>query len=288
VDTVYLDGKLVPSDAARVSVFDRGFMYGDGAFETVRVYGGSPFRAEAHWQRLEGSLARLGIPPPLDAGRLNEATRSVLDANGLSDAVLRVRVSRGVGPGGPGTAFDPTPTVVVTASGYKVHDEAMYSRGADVVVSRVRRVPDACLPSDAKSANYLNSILARRDAEAAGAYEAVMLNLEGNVAEATTSNVWFVARDILHTPDIESGILPGITRQVVIELAGAMGLPVRETTCRVSELRAADEAFLTNSVIELVPVRTVDGAPLGGECPGPITNRLMAAYTDRVIEECGL
>jgi len=285
---VYLNGKLVPADAARVSVFDRGFMYGDGAFETVRSYRGCPFRASAHWRRLARSLERLGIPAPLTSDELGEVCASVLDANGLSDAVLRVRVSRGVGPRGPGTAFESSPTVVVTAAEFKSLDESFYTRGAEVVMSGVRRIPDMCLPCEAKSANYLNSILARRDAEAAGAYESIMLNVDGNVAEATGSNLFLVALDVCRTPDVAGGILPGITREVVIECAAAEGYTVEETACTVADLHAADEVFLTNSVIELVPVRTIDGVPVGGQCPGPVTERLMVAYADCVAKEWGL
>jgi len=288
MSVVYLNGELLDADAARVSVFDRGFMYGDGAFETVRSYRRCPFRAAAHWRRLARSLERLGIPAPLTSSELDEVCASVLDANRLSDAVLRVRVSRGVGLRGPGTAFESSPTVVVTATEFNGLDESFYTRGAEVVMSSVRRIPDVCLPCEAKSANYLNSILARRDAEAAGAYESIMLNLDGNVAEATASNVFLVAHDMCRTPDVASGILPGITRETVIECAAAAGCAVEEAPCTVADLRAADEVFLTNSVIELVPVRSIDGAPVGGQCPGPVTERLTAAYTARIAEECEL
>ena len=285
---VYLNGELVDTDAARVSVFDRGFMYGDGAFETVRSYRGCPFRAAAHWRRLARSLERLGIPAPLTSVELDEVCSSVLDANGLSDAVVRARVSRGVGSGGPGTVFESDPTVVVTAGEFAGLDESFYTRGSDVVVSGVRRVPDICLPCEAKSANYLNSILARRDAETADVYESIMLNMDGNVAEASASNVFLVRDGKCRTPDVASGILAGITRDTVIEMSAAAGYAVEEAPCTVADLRAADEVFLTNSVIELVPVRSIDGGPVGGQCPGPATKQLTAAYTARVAEECGL
>ena len=285
---VYLNGEMVDAETARISVFDRGFTYGDGAFETVRSYGGCLFRAAAHWRRLARSLERLGIPAPLTSVELDEVCSDVLDANGLSAAVLRVRVSRGVGPGGPGTAFEISPTLVVTAGDFTGLDESFYTGGADVVVSGVRRVPDMCLPCEAKSANYLNSILARRDAEAAGAYEAIMLNVDGNVAEASASNVFLVAEGKCRTPDVASGILAGVTRATVIEVAAAAGYAVEEVLCTVADLRAADEVFLTNSVIELVPVRAIDGVPVSGQCPGPVTERLTDAYASRVTEECGL
>jgi len=287
MDMVYLNGELVSSDEAVVSVFDRGFMYGDGAFETVRVYDGCPFRGAEHWRRLAGSLDKLAIPVPLTPNELDKVCTDVLEANGIADAVVRVRISRGVGPRGPGTAFETRPTVVVTAAEYKVQNTSFYTRGVDVVISSVRRIPDSCLPCDAKSANYLNSILARRDAEAAGVYESIMLNTEGNVTEASGSNVFFVADNVCRTPDLHSGILPGITRRVVIECAAEMGYPVQETSCSPAELRTADEVFLTNSVIELIPVRSVDAALVGRQCPGPVTQRLTAAYKDRVAMECG-
>jgi len=288
MSVVYLNGELVPAAAARVSVFDRGFMYGDGAFETVRSYRGCLFRATAHWRRLARSLERLGIPAPLTSSELDEVSASVLGANGMSNAVLRVRVSRGIGPRGPGTAFESSPTILVTATEFNGLDESFYTRGADVVISDVRRIPDMCLPCDAKSANYLNSILARRDAEAVGAYESIMLNMDGNVAEATGSNVFLVVHDVCRTPDLASGILPGVTRGAVIGCAAAAGYTVEETACTVADLHAADEVFLTNSVIELVPVHTIDGASVGRQCPGVVTERLTAVYARCVAKECGL
>jgi branched-chain amino acid aminotransferase len=288
MEKVYLNGEIVDRDQALVSVFDRGFMYGDGAFETLRSYGGVPFRAAQHWRRLERGLNRLSIPPPLTAAELDGAVAALLEANGLSDAVVRVEVTRGVGPRGPGTSFDARPTVVITCGGYVPPDESVYERGVGVAVSRVRRVPDVCIPSDVKSANYINHILARRDADAAGDYESVMLNLHGNLAEGSASNVFLVSRGVAYTPDLAGDVLPGLTRELVVELAGAEDVDVKETACTTSDLKTADEVFLTNSVIEVMPVRTVDGVAMGDECPGPVTIKLMSAYKKRVAEECGL
>lgn len=287
MDKVYLNGEIVDGDQARVSVFDRGFMYGDGAFETVRCYDGRPFCGAQHWRRLDRGLGHLSIPPPLTSCQLNDAVVALLDANQLLDAVIRVEVTRGVGPRGPGTSFDARPTVVITCSKCIPPAESMYQRGVGVVISRVRRVPDACVPSDVKTANYINHILARRDAEVAGDYESLMLDLRGNVAEGATSNVFFVSQGVLYTPDLASDILPGLTRTLVVELAGAESVAVKETACTTSDIKTADEVFLTNSVIEVMPVRTVDGVTMGRECPGPVTLKLMAAYKRRVAEECG-
>ncbi|MCD6288110.1 MAG: aminotransferase class IV [Candidatus Hydrogenedentes bacterium] len=288
MEKVYLNGNIVERDEARVSVFDRGFMYGDGVFETLRSYNGRPFRSPFHWRRLFRGLGMLGIPAPLSIDEMDAAVSSIIEANAVTDGVVRVEITRGPSSRGPGTPAETKPTVVITCSAYSPVPESVYEQGVGIAISRVRRVPDICIPSEIKSANYLNCILARRDAESAGDYEAVMLDLRGNLSECAASNIFLVSNDMLITPPLSNDVLPGVTRELVMELAGARDVAVKEKACTTSDLRCADEVFLTNSVIEVMPVRTVEGAPVGAECPGRITRKIRDAYKARIVEECGL
>lgn len=280
----HVDGDLVPGGEATVSVRDRGFRYGDAAFETVRVYGGTPFEWDAHVERLRGSLAALGMPEAEPAD-LRERVDATLAANDLAEATVRVTISRGVQPG----VLDPrpaeNPTVVVEprllARG-GVDGEPTWD-GPAVARTVETQVPaDAALPAAAKTANYLPAILARLELRGTDADVALMRDADGNLAEATTSNVCFLTDGVLHTPSLEGPVLPGITRRVVLELAEEAGIPTETGTYRPADLRAADEAFLTNSSWELRPLARVDGEAIGA---GPVTDRLADAFDRRVEHE---
>lgn len=288
-EIVYLNGSLIPRSQARVSVFDQGFLYGYGLFETVRAYHGTIFLLDRHLKRLLDSAVVIGLRDKLTDIDLSKACLDTLRANGLTEARLRLTVSRGEVPSFPGSSTGVIPTVLVTAAGYSALPAQVYDAGFKVGVSSLRRDSQSIL-SKLKSTNYLLSVLARMEATAAGLDEALLLNEHGFVAEGSISNVFFVSRSGLVTPSLESGILPGITREVVMELADILKIKVTETEVRLEDLAQFDEAFLTNSVMELIPlveVRDMAGKviTIGSGKPGKITRKLMAAYREMVEKE---
>ena len=288
-EIVYLNGSLIPRSQARVSVFDHGFLYGYGLFETMRAYHGTIFLLERHLKRLLNSAAVIGLSPELAEIDLGKACTDTLMANGLQDARLRLTVSRGEVDSFSGSGTSVAPTVLVTARSYQALPAQIYNRGFRVGASSFRRYSQSPL-SRLKSANYLLNVLARKEAEAAGLDESLLLNERGLITEGSISNVFFVAHSGLVTPPVESGILPGITREVVMELADALGINVTEGEVRLEDLGQFDEAFLTNSVMEIMPLVEVrdnagEDITIGSGRPGKITRRLMAAYREMVERE---
>lgn len=280
----HVNGELVPSDEATVSVRDRGFKYGDAAFETLRAYGGDVFGWEAHADRLDSTCALLEIDHGLSRADLHERILETLEANEFEDAYVRLSISRGVQPGklDPQPEVDPTVVVIVKPLPRGgVDGEPVWDGPATLQTVETRRIPDSAVPARAKTHNYLNGILARLELRGTDADEAVMLDAQGHVAEGATSNVFAVDGDGLVTPALSGPVLPGVTRATVIDIAKAEGIPVRETTMRPAVLREANEAFCTNSTWEVRPVETVDGATVGG---GPVTKLLARGYRERVEE----
>ena len=278
---VYINGSIVPQQQAKVSVTDYGFLYGYGLFETMRAYGGRVFRLERHVNRLAESAEFLGIP--IDKLELETAVGNIIQANRLRDARIRITVSIGEGGLAPDPASCTSPTVLVMAGEYKPHPEKVYQRGFRAVVSSLRRNSQSPL-SRLKSTSYLESMLARQEARQADADEAICLNERGRLAEASMSNLFLVAGGALKTPGLDSGILPGITRETVLELAAELGIRAVEGGIEVDELLRAGEAFLTSSLLEVMPLVAVDGRPIGDGMPGAITRRLMNEYR-RLVEE---
>ena len=276
---VYLNGSLVPRSQAVISPFDLGFLYGYGLFETMRAYSGRIFRLEKHLERLLKSAKALSLP--LDAFDLKRACHDTLKANKLKEARIRLTVSLGEGEAAPDLPRHPKPTVLVTAARYVPLSDEVYRKGYKAVVSTIDQDSQSPL-SHLKSANYLNHILARREAKASGADEAILLNERGFLCEGSTSNIFLVSKKNLITPGEESGCLPGITRQVVIELAQGLGISLARREVRLEELLHADEAFLTNSIMELMPVAEVNGQRIGR---GKVTERLMQAYKETVVKK---
>jgi len=285
----HVNGELVPAADATVSVRDRGFMYGDAAFETLRAYGGTLFEWRAHRDRLERTCETLGMPTAVPDD-LDDRIRSTLEANDLEDAYVRASVTRGEQPGTlePQEAVEPSVVVVVSplpctgTSGTRVWDGPTTVRTV-----QTRRAPSAAIPADVKTHNYLGGILARLELRAhsagpgAGADEAIVLETDGSVAEGTTSNLFFVGDGTLRTPGLEGAVLPGVTRAVVLELADDLDIPVETGRYAVEDVRAADEVFLTNTTWEVRPVDRVDDVALD---VGPVTERLVDAF-DRRVEQ---
>jgi len=288
-EIVYLNGELIPRSEARVSVFDHGFLYGYGLFETMRAYHGKIFLLERHLKRLMDSAEAIGLGASLMGIDLVKACLDTLRANNLEDARLRLTVSNGEVDDFPWAGISRTPTVVVTARSYTPFSAEKYQQGFKVGVSSVRRCQQSLI-SRIKSANSLVSVLARMEAVADGLDEALLLNDRGFIAEGGGSNVFFVKSSGLLTPSLESGILPGITRGVVMELAEALGIGVTEGDVGLADLKQCDEAFFTNSMIEIMPLVAVrddmgQNITIGSGKPGEITKRLMAAYRERVERE---
>jgi branched-chain amino acid aminotransferase len=281
----HLNGELVPDEEATVHVEDRGFRYGDAAFETLRAYGGGVFEWDTHRERLAATCETLGMPDAVP-GDLRERVDETLDANGLADAYVRVSVTRGVQPGKLTPAPEVDPTVVVTAKPLPrggIDSETVWEGPAELQLVRARRPPGASLPADAKTHNYLTGVLARLELRegGAGADEALLRDIDGNVAEGATSNVFFVEDDGLHTPSLDGPVLPGVTRSVVLDLAREEGVPVATGRYDPARVRDAEEAFVTNTTWEVRPVATVDNVPVGG---GPVTD-LFARRFDRLVED---
>lgn len=259
----HVNGDLVPADEATVSVRDRGFMYGDAAFETLRAYGGTMFEWDAHADRLRATCDALSLDHGVSNDELRRRIHDTLDANDVRDAYVKLSISRGVQPGKltPGPAVNPTVVVLVSELPRGgTGGEAVWSGPATADVVETRRVPDAALPARAKTHNYLNGILARLETDAD---EAIVLDSSGSITEGATSNLFFVRDGTLHTPSLSGPILPGITREVVLELADGAGIPAETGRYEPDDVRHADEAFLTNTTWEVRPLARFDDAPLG-------------------------
>ncbi len=263
---IYLNGSLVEREAATVSALDRGLLHGYGLFETMRSYGGRVFRLDDHYQRLLEGAERLAISVPLSRSELTAAAASLLRREGLTDAYLRLTVTADA-------------TVVLFAQPLVDYLPELYERGMAAVVSHLRRNEASAL-FGVKSLNYLENLLAREDARRRGADEAVLLNTRGLVAEGSASNVFLVRGDRLITPALECGALAGIARKTVLELAPEAGLEPSQAGVEPDAFAAAAEAFLTNSVMEVMPLTSLDGAPVGAGLPGPATRRLRALYRE--------
>jgi len=284
----HVDGDLVPAPEATVSVEDRGFAYGDAAFETMRAYGGEVFRWDAHATRLADTCETLGLDHGLADTDLKGRVDETLAANDLADAYVKLSITRGVQPGTLDPRPEVDPTVVVIAKPLPrggVGSEPAHDGPATMQTTKVRKPSSRALPADAKTHNYLNGILARLELRVTGADEALMLDPDGNVAEGATANLFFVDGASLKTPSLDGPILPGVTRRTVIELAEEEGIPVEEGTYAPDAVREADEVFLTNSTWEIRPVRTVDGISIDGDdegAAGPLTTLLSRLFDRRV------
>lgn len=282
----HVDGDLVPADEASVNVRDRGFRYGDAAFETLRAYGGSIFEWDAHEARLRRTAEQLGFGDAVPDD-LRERVRETLAADDLEEAYVRLSVTRGAGAGRLAPAPDVDPTVVIIVEELPrggLAGESVWDGPATVQTVKTRAVPDAAVPSDAKTHNYLNGILARLELRRAAneeyrADEALVRDGEGNLTEGATSNVFLVEEGTLKTPRTDGALLDGITRSVVLDLAAGEEFPVETGTYTTADVREADEAFLTNTTWELRPIARADGVAVGG---GPVTRLLSRLFDERV------
>ncbi len=278
---VYINGKLVPQAEATVSVFDHGLLYGDGVFEGLRSYGGKVFRLEAHVRRLYESAQAIWLTIPMSQAEMSRAIDETVAANGIDDGYVRAIVTRGAGTLGLDPNRCSNPQVIIIADTIALYPDELYEKGLEIVTVSVIRNHPAALDARVKSLNYLNNILAKIEGLQAGCVEALMLNHKGEVAECTGDNIFLVRNGALLTPPLDAGILGGITRQAVIELAQESGIEVLKVSLTKHDVYVADECFLTGTAAEVIPVVMVDKRRIGDGKPGSITLDLTAAFSER-------
>jgi branched-chain amino acid aminotransferase len=283
-ELIYINGALVPRGEASISPLDRGILYGYGLFETMRSYGGHVFNLDRHLARLMLSAGKIGIDAGLDPVALRQAIYETLEANERPDARIRLTVLAGEGERGLTLPIPGTLTIIIVAEKLVLPPPHAYKEGICAVVVNTRRNSRSLL-SGIKSINYLDNLVAQSEAVAAGADQAILLNEQGFVAECSTSNIFLVVGGQLLTPSVDSGILPGVTRELVLELARDLGITARVGEIPINDLLCADEAFMTNSIIEVMPITAVDGKPVGSGMVGEITEKLMGAYGELVLQQ---
>jgi branched-chain amino acid aminotransferase len=278
---VSIDGRITPPKRARISVFDRGFLYGDSIYEVLRTYGGQLFELPRHLARLRRSAELIGLDLPLSEELLKGRMADAVRASRTSESYVRLIVTRGEGEIGLDPALAVDPHVIVIVRALHPPPPEIYRDGVEVAVVDVRRNSRLAIDPAAKTGNYLNSVLALREARARGAYEALMLDTQGRVTEGSSSNVFAVLAGRVVTPPLD-GILEGVTRRVVLDLARSLGLPTAEAQLLPEDLLRAEELFLTSTIRELVPIVRVDGRTIGSGKPGALTLRLHEAFRKAV------
>jgi branched-chain amino acid aminotransferase len=285
---LYFSGRIVDESEALIPFMDRGVIFGDGLFETIRLYEGKPFRLQRHLARFQQGCEALrfsGAPGDRD---IDLAISELYRLNvGAGDGYCRLTLIGGPAGGGKTLARPGKPNSLLVVTPLQAYPSHFYERGMSVVISAIRRNEGSPL-SRLKSTNYMNSLISRQEAVDRGADDAIILNNRDLVTEGTASNLFFVSQGLIMTPDLECGLLPGITREVVLELCATLDMPVETGFYPVEDLLGADEAFITVSTGEIVPIRVVEGTTIGERCPGPVTVRLSEAYRELVRKELGL
>jgi branched-chain amino acid aminotransferase len=277
---VWIDGELLEGAQARIPVVDHGLLYGDGVFEGMRAVRGTTFKLDAHLERLAYGARSLHLQLPGGVGHMREVVTRTLAAQGGDDVYLRLIVTRGDGPLGVDPSTCAQPRVICIADTIALYSDAKRALGLSLITSSLRRPSADVLDPRVKSLNYLNNVLAKAEARRHGADEALLLNQQGHVAEASVANVFVVRSGRLLTPPTSDGALDGITRATLLELAPALGIPCEVRTLGRMDLFAADEVFLTGTGAGILRVASLDGEPIGRPEPGPITQRLFQAYTE--------
>jgi len=277
---IYFNGKLVPKEEAAVSVFDHGLLYGDGVFEGIRFYGGRVFRLDEHIDRLYLSARAIALDIQMNPDEMARAVVETIRANDLTDGYVRLVVTRGEGSLGLSPRSCPKPTIFIIASTITLYPDEMYQNGLKLVTCATRRIAHGALSPMVKSLNYLNNIMAKIEAEQAGAGEGLMLNEQGYVAECTGDNVFVVKSGAITTPPISAGALAGVTRGVVFEMARELGIPMAERDITRYDIYTADECFLTGTAAEIIPAVVLDSRPVNDGKPGPVTGRLIKRFRE--------
>lgn len=275
---VYISGKLFDKDDAKISVYDHGLLYGDGVFEGMRSYSGKVFRMDEHLDRLWKSAQAICLEVPLSKEALAKAVNDTLAVNEIKDGYVRLMVTRGAGALGLDPNRTSHPQIIIITDHIALYPREMYENGLEIITaSTIRNHPQALSPR-IKSLNYLNNILAKIEGLQAGCQEALMMNHKGEVAECTGDNIFVVRRGMLLTPPLDAGILEGITRDAILELAVVAEIPTEERTLTRHDVYTADEVFLTGSAAEVIPVVKIDSRKIGDGKPGPITRELTKRF----------
>ncbi|HEY3396283.1 MAG TPA: branched-chain-amino-acid transaminase [Armatimonadota bacterium] len=277
---IYLNGDLVPPEDAKVSVYDHGLLYGDGVFEGIRAYNGRVFRLDQHLHRLYDSAHVIGLCIPLTVEEMTEAVVATVRANELRDCYIRLVVTRGVGDLGLDPRKCGRPTIIIIADAISLYPEEFYESGLQVITCATRRNSPEALDPSVKSLNYLNNICAKLETIRAGVPEGIMLSSDGYVSECTGDNLFVVQHGEILTPPASLGNLAGITARVVTEIIRELGLPLRVEPFRILTVYTADEAFLTGTAAEVVPLVEADGRKIGDGQPGEITQRILARFRE--------
>lgn len=281
---INLNGAILPKSEAKISILDHGFLYGDSIYETVRTYGGRPFLLNLHLERLEESGRGIQLELPLSLSQLGVEVIKTLEAAQYPESHIRIIVTRGEGDFGYDPKLCGRPNIVIFVSPLPLPPTEIYDKGVNISLVSVRRNLPSALNPAFKSGNLLNQALAWREGQKDGAYEALMLNYKGDLAECTMSNIFFVKDEVVQTPSLDCGILSGLTRKLVLEIARTLGMRVREGVFSESELFSADEAFLTVTSREVIPIVRCNDHAIGRGIPGPITQRLHEAYRQKVSD----
>lgn len=277
---IYIDGEFLPEAEAKISVFDHGLLYGDGIFEGIRFYNGRVFRLEEHLDRLWDSARSICLEIPMSKEEMTEALLETIRRNGMRDGYIRQIVTRGVGNLGLNPLQCKRPSVIIITATIALYPEEVYRNGLTVVTCATRRMSAAALNPAVKSLNYLNNVMARIEANLAGADEALMLNDAGNVAECTADNVFIIKKGHVFTPPITAGALRGITRSVAFDAAIELGYPMTEADITRHDVFTADECFLTGTAAEVIPVIKADGRVIGAGTPGQMTAKIIARFRE--------
>ncbi len=277
---VFIDGKIYSKEDAKISVLDHGLLYGDGVFEGIRIYNGRIFKLNEHTNRLYDSAHSIMLSIPMEKEDMNRAIIETVKANGLSDGYIRVVVTRGVGDLGLDPRKCPKPSVIIIADKIKLYPQSLYENGLSIITVPIRRnIPEAINPQ-IKSLNYLNNILAKVEAVHRGYEEALMLNHTGYVAECTGDNIFMVKDNKIMTPPAAAGVLEGITAKVVMEIAEGMGISIERRWLTRHDIFCSQEAFLTGTAAEIIPVVKIDDRDIGSGMPGPVTKRIIEAFRE--------
>lgn len=278
-----MNGRITDAASATISVFDHGFLYGEGVYETLRTYDRVPFLFDRHMRRLRQSSALMALPVPFDDAELLAAVEKTMTAHaGLAEAYIRVLLTRGVGELTYNPAATPAPTTVIIVKPFPAPPERTFMEGITLSLVTIRRNHPLALNPMIKSNNLINNALAMQEALRAGAEEALMRNQAGDIVECSQSNFFIVRDGALMTPPLTAGLLPGITREYVMELARSLGVPAREQRLTPDDLRTADEAFITGTTREVTPVVKVDALTIGDGRPGPISRQLLQEFRKTV------
>ncbi|MCF6154707.1 MAG: aminodeoxychorismate lyase [Candidatus Brocadia sp.] len=274
---IFLNGKIVEETQGHVSILDRGFLYGDGLFETLRAYDKKPFRLEDHVTRLSNSVQHFGIPFHYTPLQIRHIIEQLLTRNNLPDAYIRMTLSRGSGANGLIPTGICNPTFVIYTKPFIAYSATLYKTGVSLITSHIQR-STTCPISAHKTLNYLTNYLVKKEAVEKGVHDAIILNTEGHVAECAVSNIFIVERGTVITPSLQANILPGITRKIILELSKENGIHVSEELFGMERVRAAEEVFLTNSLMEIMPVSKIEGRTVGMLAPGAVTSFLHEKY----------